>query len=626
MDLEREEGAEGRPWATWVLLGLSLAAAGAWMGVPEAGWRYGIVPAAPRLVALVAHPFVHAGWLHVLGTVVFLALAGPWLEAQLGRALFVAGFFAAALVGATVFVATHPGAETVWLGGSAAVAGLLGATLVGVGRGRIDVAAVGGGMLPAVRVPGFALAALWIGRELAGFASGDTTGLVAHAGSFGFGAVLALALRRSGVIEPPYRAVEASETSVATTLQAKLAPAAEAPIPEDPAQQEALLGETDEPALARLYLRDAAMGGRLREARAVVEARLWDALEWRRREPAVALWSALVETGPAPRGALEPLLQLASWLRGAGLRVESGLALHAALASDEPEAASKVARAARRIDPVVCYRAAERALTDPELGPSDRKMLDALRLEAEREVVARGVILIPEKHVAAEPRARRVLAAGAGVGRRLPEAPTEETPRKLEQGEAIELEPEPKPAPVSLPDPAEAGEASFLDAFHEALSEPESDELEKEEDLPLRTLRVREAQPRSLESDALVLDVPGRKPVRLSLTRLHAVALAGVRGLSERAGDKPVLIVDLLLSPEADSELQVVRLRSDRFDPRRLLVVPESSPLKALRAFVASLATAAHAPLLPQDEIAGEAPLRVYRDLPTYHREVLRAS
>jgi hypothetical protein len=84
-----------------------------------------------------------------------------------------------------------------------------------------------------------------------------------------------------------------------------------------------------------------------------------------------------------------------------------------------------------------------------------------------------------------------------------------------------------------------------------------------------------------------------------------------------------VLIVDLLLSPESEPELQVLRLRSDRFDPRRLSVMPEASPLKALRAFVTALATAAHAPLLPPDV---DAPLRVYRDRPTYHREVLRAA
>jgi hypothetical protein len=85
-----------------------------------------------------------------------------------------------------------------------------------------------------------------------------------------------------------------------------------------------------------------------------------------------------------------------------------------------------------------------------------------------------------------------------------------------------------------------------------------------------------------------------------------------------------VLLVDLCLSAEAEPELQVLRLRSDRFDPRRLAAA--SSPLEALRAFVSALAAAAHAPLLPADDAAGEAPLRVYRDLATYQREVLGAA
>jgi hypothetical protein len=67
----------------------------------------------------------------------------------------------------------------------------------------------------------------------------------------------------------------------------------------------------------------------------------------------------------------------------------------------------------------------------------------------------------------------------------------------------------------------------------------------------------------------------------------------------------------------------VLLLLSERFAPRPLSVTPEASPLKARRAFVTALATAAHAPLLPPDV---DAPLRVYRDLPTYHREVLRAA
>jgi hypothetical protein len=194
--------------------------------------------------------------------------------------------------------------------------------------------------------------------------------------------------------------------------------------------------------------------------------------------------------------------------------------------------------------------------------------------------------------------------------------------RALALGEAIELAPEPAPPAPRLPDPDRSGEAAFLDAFHAALHE------EKPEPgaAPRRTLRVREAAPRALEAGALVVEVEGRGAIRLPLTRIHAVALAGVRGLSARGADKPVLLIDLCLSAEGEPELQVLRLRSDRFDPRRLAPGPETSPLAALRAFVAALAAAAHAPLLPADDVAGEGPLRIFRDLAAYQREVLRAS
>jgi hypothetical protein len=353
----------------------------------------------------------------------------------------------------------------------------------------------------------------------------------------------------------------------------------------------------------------------------VVAARLWDAVEWRRREPAVALWRALAATGTAVGGAVDALLQLAGWVRGAGHGAESTLALHAALAAGDAAAAAKIARATRRSDPLICYRAAERALEDRTLAASDRKVLEGLRIEAEREVAARGVILVPAGAAAAPRAAPATLRAGEP-----PPAPVaKEPPRALRPGEAIELEvdPEPTPAPVALPDPAQSGDDAFLDAFQAALADPEAG-APKGDAPPLRRLRVREALPRTLESDALLLDVPGRKPVRLPLTKLHAVALAGVRGLSER-NEKPVLIVDLLLSAEAEPELQLLRLRSDRFDPRRLCVVPEASPLKALRSFVTALATAAHAPLLPGPDVAGEAPLHVFRDLASYEREVLHA-
>jgi membrane associated rhomboid family serine protease len=626
---ERGDGGAPRPWATWALLATALAAQ---LAGPELAARWALVPAGPGLVALVGHLFVHAGGLHLLGTLVFLALAGPWLEARLGRALFTGTFLAAGLAGAALFVATHPGAETPWLGGSAAVAGLLGLLLACGRRGRVELLGVAAGLAPRLTAPAWALAAVFFGRELAGFANAGESALVAHAGSFAFGAVLAFAFRRTGVLldeadvddarEAP--AKERPREPARAPLTARR-PGPQRPVPGDAAALATQLADAETPEIARAYLDAEAAAGRGDAARAEVEARLWEAVEARRCPPAVALWCALVADGLVPAGPAEPLLQLAGWLRGARKNAEGTLALHASLAACDPAVAAKLARATRRSDPVVCYRAAVLALEDPALAGSEREALVGLRAEAEREVATRGIVVVPRDARAPEPApvapvAVRAPAASAPVAARA--APAAEPLHRPAPGEALELEPEPAPVPLALPDPAEAGDDAFLDAFHAALAEPEEP---KPEVRPVRRLRVREALPRALETDALLLEVPGRKPVRLPLTRLHGVALAGVRGISERSGDKPVLIVDLLLSPEAEVELNLLRLRSDRFDPRMLSPTPEPSPLKALRRFVGELALAAHAPLLPAADVSGDAPLRIYKDLATYEREVLNA-
>ena len=621
----RRESSAERPWATWVLAAGMLLVQLAAGGAPDVHARLGLVPADPRLPALLGHLLLHGSWLQLLATLFFLASAGPWLEARLGRRLFVASLVAAGLAGAALLVSLRPGSEVPWLGASAAVAGALGLLTAVARTAPADLLGVLAGRGGSLAAPGWALAALWLGGELAGLVNGAGDAVAAHAAGFGFGVALALGFERTGVIEP-------AET------QPGLAPAVRAPrsrartplsIPQDPAQLEALLSEATDPGHAHAYLAHAEAEGRLASARAVVAQRLAEALEWRRREPAVALWCALVATGPAPRHATDELLQLASWLRGAGHAAEATGALHAALASADANAAAKIARAARRSDPVICYRAAERALEDAVIAGSERKALEGLLGEAGREVATRGIILVPGAAGAAPapaqlPRAAAAAppdeAAAAASRRELP-AP----PRALAFGEAIELDDEPAPPPALLPDPERAGEAAFLDAFHEALHERTGEEA-KPETPPLRSLRVREATPRSLEGDTLVIDAGGRGAIRLRLTRVHAVALAGVRGLSERGGDKPVLLVDLCLSAEAEPELQVLRLRSDRFDPRRLAPGAAGSPLDALRAFVAALAATAHAPLLPAADAPGAAPLRIYRDLATYHREVLGAA
>ena len=117
--------------------------------------------------------------------------------------------------------------------------------------------------------------------------------------------------------------------------------------------------------------------------------------------------------------------------------------------------------------------------------------------------------------------------------------------------------------------------------------------------------------------------VSGKGPSRLAYGRITAVSLAAVRGL----GPKPVVLLDLLLSgPQPGPEpLTLVRLRSDQYDPRKL-VASSASPLEALLGLVEELLKRTRGVPLP-DEAAGRGrPLRMFDSLDAYSAEVLRAA
>jgi hypothetical protein len=100
------------------------------------------------------------------------------------------------------------------------------------------------------------------------------------------------------------------------------------------------------------------------------------------------------------------------------------------------------------------------------------------------------------------------------------------------------------------------------------------------------------------------------------------VSLAAVQGL----GPKPVVLIDLLLAgPQPGAEpLPLVRLRSDQYDPRKL-ISSAAGPLEALLALAEELLKRTRAAALPDAESARGRPLRRFDSLEAYSREVLRA-
>ena len=136
-------------------------------------------------------------------------------------------------------------------------------------------------------------------------------------------------------------------------------------------------------------------------------------------------------------------------------------------------------------------------------------------------------------------------------------------------------------------------------------------------------VRIAHAVPQSLGEEELVVYVSGKGPSRLAYGRITAVSLAAVRGL----GPKPVVLVDLLLSgPQPGPEpLVLVRLRSDQFDPRKL-IASSAGPLEALLALVEALLKRTRGAALPDDAAGRGRPLRMFDSLDAYSSEVLRVA
>ncbi len=185
---------------------LVAAAREAWAHQPFV--RLGLVRGEFRLLSLITHQFLHAGWLHLLGNLLFLWLAMSSLENVWNRGVLVAFYLAGGAAAGLTQLPFMGGAPLVPLvGASGAVSALMGAYLVCFARSRIRMwyfvliffhVRTGTFQWPAwVALP------LWFAWQIVswlGFGAGDV-GYAAHLGGFAVGAVGAFAFTRSAIYD-----------------------------------------------------------------------------------------------------------------------------------------------------------------------------------------------------------------------------------------------------------------------------------------------------------------------------------------------------------------------------------------------------------------------------------------
>lgn len=180
--------------------------------------HYAFVPAAPQAIAYVTANFLHGGWLHLIGNMWFLWLAGFILEDVWGRAVYSIVYLVAGAAALQFHAWMYPASMTPTLGASGAVAALLGAFLVRFPRMKIRMAWLLQFRLIKFNMAAYWLLPLWLLTEvLSGTLFGQASGVAhwAHVGGFAFGALAALAFRYTGLEHKLDAAVEAKVTQVA---------------------------------------------------------------------------------------------------------------------------------------------------------------------------------------------------------------------------------------------------------------------------------------------------------------------------------------------------------------------------------------------------------------------------
>ncbi len=101
-------------------------------------YNWGIVPDDLRLITLFTSMFLHGGWLHLLGNMLFLWVFGRNLEDLIGGGRFLIFYLLCGLAAAVVQVIANPYVRVPTIGASGAIAGVMGAYLIKFPRSHID--------------------------------------------------------------------------------------------------------------------------------------------------------------------------------------------------------------------------------------------------------------------------------------------------------------------------------------------------------------------------------------------------------------------------------------------------------------------------------------------------------
>jgi len=164
--------------------------------------QWSVVPATivagQRWVTILTAMFMHGGWMHIIGNMVFLWAFGPEIEDAMGPFRYLAFYLLGGVVAFLAQVAAMSSSTVPNLGASGAIAAVMGGFIVTYPRDQIRTLLLIGWFVDVTVIPAAVLIGIWfliqlfsqVGSVVAA-QSGGGVAYMAHVGGFIFGAITA---------------------------------------------------------------------------------------------------------------------------------------------------------------------------------------------------------------------------------------------------------------------------------------------------------------------------------------------------------------------------------------------------------------------------------------------------
>jgi membrane associated rhomboid family serine protease len=163
-----------------------------------------VLPLSEKITPVIAHMFMHGGFMHIFGNMYFMFIFGDNVEERLGHVGFALMYFVFGLCAAAVQVLSDTASPIPMVGASGALAGVMGAYMIYFPQSQVRTLFLLPFFIRIVEIPAFIYLLFWLGMQFMGvLGSGSGVAFLAHIGGFAAGVVTALIHRSIG--RTPYR-------------------------------------------------------------------------------------------------------------------------------------------------------------------------------------------------------------------------------------------------------------------------------------------------------------------------------------------------------------------------------------------------------------------------------------